>query len=697
MRRIVIFFFALAASAIFSPVTSALEMPKLQTFPFLDEEFRPLDERAFEIATEQAFERLLATMEPQDDTEAEATREKSLAELSAVLARLREGVSAKYGSQSREVQDMYRREASHYSLGEYREQAVESARKSVELARRSAAAYALLRPSDPTLSLYDQIVAYQDFISIAGLALDDGGPAELTEEAFIVAQLSELAKPALVANRRLLERELLPGATRDLALLAGEFMDQESVLANRATALVRTIERNLMAGPSATTDLQLEPRQDQVERRDNMLAQLAAKSDQLDAALFPQTLSLHEIQQLLQEDEAYVAFVSGESFTLHVFCVTRDKFVFKKLETTDWVENIDALRNEMGVPSARGATSLKNDAPANADQSRVLDLAWQLYSALFLDIAPLLEDKTRLLLSLHGKLMQFPFEMLLTRAPDGEMTFDSAPWLVKSHAVTVLPTVAILRDRLSVERGTALPRFLGVGNPDFGAEKDWEFSPRESRQIAELAPLPESASEVRRIGAVFDAAPDDLLLGPDATESRLEEISRSGQLAEYDVLLFATHGLQSLEMDAVVEASLAMTPTRDTTAARSAPDPTAFDLVTDGLLESREVERLRLDAELVILSACNSATDSKVELDGYSGLASAFMKAGANTIMVTHWPVISDAAVDITTRTIAHLDGRPSGGPLAYALRAALIEVIESGGAKAHPRYWAPFSLFGEP
>lgn len=687
---------ALLTLAILASGTAfALEVPKAQTFPFLEEEFRALDEKAFELSSNAAFEDIWAEIEAEDGIgeDSEVVDEPPQGDLDVVLKQLREGVAAKYGPDSREMQDMYLREAQLLSLASRGQDALAPARKAVAMARRSAPAYALLHPNDPMLRLYDQIVAYQDFVSIAA-KWQDAVPG-LAEEAFQVAQMAELTKPALVANRRLMERGLPPGETRDLANLAGAFIDIEGPLRDSVSLAAKLGPELIEAGILDVEQVRLLT--EQFNNRTATLKLIEANSDKLEAAMFPKPLTLAEIQQLLDADEAYVAFVSGESHSLTVFAVTRDAFAFHSLETVDWMKNVEEFRGLMGVGNARSAVTLAKDvALPKIDQTRLLTLGWALYSELFTEIEPLVAGKSRLLLSLHGDLMRLPFEALVTKAPEATTTFADAPWLVRSHAVTVLPTIAMLRERAEVDRSVKA-RFFGVGDPDYNALAGWEFSTREIQQIGELTPLPESADEVRRIGAYFDAGPDDMLIGTDATEIRLQEMSRSGKLAEYDILLFATHGLQPQELDTIFEASLALTPTKDAALLTSVFEPLALNVRTDGLYKAREIEKLRLDADLIILSACNSAADNVAELDGYSGLASAFMKAGAGTVMVSHWPVISDAAVEITTRTMGHLDGPPTGKPLALAMRAALIETIDSGGDNAHPRYWAPFSLFGAP
>ena len=118
----------------------------------------------------------------------------------------------------------------------------------------------------------------------------------------------------------------------------------------------------------------------------------------------------------------------------------------------------------------------------------------------------------------------------------------------------------------------------------------------------------------------------------------------------------------------------------------------------DGLLTASEVAALKLNADWVVLSACNTAAgDGRPDAESLSGLARAFFYAGARSILVSHWPVWSDAAVDLTTRAFAAIRDDPGLGR-AGALQRAMLDTLAAATdyRHAHPAYWAPFSLVGE-
>jgi CHAT domain-containing protein len=116
----------------------------------------------------------------------------------------------------------------------------------------------------------------------------------------------------------------------------------------------------------------------------------------------------------------------------------------------------------------------------------------------------------------------------------------------------------------------------------------------------------------------------------------------------------------------------------------------------DGFLTASEIASLKLDADWVILSACNTAGSSGETAEALSGMARAFFYAGARALLVSHWEVGSDAAVKLTTRAMAALKANPKIGR-AEAFRIAMVDLMERGTlAEAHPSLWAPFVVVGE-
>lgn len=170
-------------------------------------------------------------------------------------------------------------------------------------------------------------------------------------------------------------------------------------------------------------------------------------------------------------------------------------------------------------------------------------------------------------------------------------------------------------------------------------------------------------------------------LRQDASESTVKR----APLSDYRVVYFATHGLVAGEVKGLAEPSLALTLPQQ---------PSETD---DGLLTASEVAQLKLNADWVVLSACNTIAGDKPGAEALSGLARAFFYAGARALLVSHWAVESSAAMRLTTSTFDIMKKDPTLGR-AEALRRAMLGYLNdtSNTRNAYPAYWAPFVVVGE-
>jgi CHAT domain-containing protein len=203
--------------------------------------------------------------------------------------------------------------------------------------------------------------------------------------------------------------------------------------------------------------------------------------------------------------------------------------------------------------------------------------------------------------------------------------------------------------------------------------------------LRRLMPLPETADELCAVAQDFgvDAA-TDVYLGAKATEATIKRLSRDGALARFRIVHFATHGAIAGELAGTTEPGLILTPPEKATTG------------DDGYLSASEIAALKLDADWVILSACNTAAGETSGAEALSGLARAFFYAGARSLLVSHWRVASQSTVKLITKAIAELRSDASIGR-AEALRRAIHAMIADGETyEAHPAFWAPFVLVGE-
>jgi CHAT domain-containing protein len=192
--------------------------------------------------------------------------------------------------------------------------------------------------------------------------------------------------------------------------------------------------------------------------------------------------------------------------------------------------------------------------------------------------------------------------------------------------------------------------------------------------------LPETRDEIFAIAKALGADPlRDARFGAQATR----RAALTTDLSDRRVVAFATHGLSPGDLPGLSRPALAM----------AVGDPGESPLLT-----LDDVLTMKLNADSTVLSACNTASDDGRAQEAFSGLARAFFFAGARSVLATHWAVESLSAQQLMTRTFFHQAAKQDAS-VAESLRRAQLELIEgqAGAAYAHPFYWAPFSLYGDP
>jgi len=394
----------------------------------------------------------------------------------------------------------------------------------------------------------------------------------------------------------------------------------------------------------------------------------------------PTPVELQALQGKLDADEALIVYVIGRSAG-YAMVVRRDKVTARALDT-----NAGQLAQD--VAQLRKAFLPRLGALPEFD----LRASYALYQKLMAPLENDLNGAKHLIVAPAGALASLPTGLLVT-APPGSKSYQDAAWLLRRVAISEVPSArAFLELRLARAAAKPAPRpFLGVGNPSFTGRPGEDAAlvslasscrlgaPVPQALIRALAPLPETAEEVRRVGQRLGADQNSLLLGASATEANLLR----QPLSQYNVLYFATHGLLPSELNCNGEPGLALSPG----SGQSTSD--------DGLLEASEIAGLHLNADLVVLSACNTAAGGDPGGgEALQGLADAFFHAGARRLLVSHWEVSSTATVQLMTGVFDHAGAGFSNG-LAESLREAQLSLVGSP-ATAHPFYWAAFTVMGD-
>lgn len=437
----------------------------------------------------------------------------------------------------------------------------------------------------------------------------------------------------------------------------------------------------------------------------NMIdAELTRRFPEYQELTRPTALSVGQIQALLRPDEAMLVYAFGGSQIGFLWVVRPDGagFLGGQVDVKAMVANVTKVRSEMEFDSAGQASRVS------------VGLLHDLYQSLIAPAMPHLAGVRHIMVVPAGPLQSLPFSMLVASpAPAIKSAADylRVNWLAKHYALSVLPAVSSIQAfRRFTKAGGAQEPFAGFGDPVIGGSNSTTRAKRAKMDVAtvfrnltvkkptatgsattEIADvdairnasrLPETADELRAMGKVLKASPNSIWLQENATETKIKHLD----LSKYRTIAFATHGVMAGEVKGIGEPGLILTP------------PQQGSLEDDGYLSAGEIARLKLNTDWVVLSACNTAAaDGTPGAEGFSGLAKAFFYAGARSLLVSHWPVASEATVSLTTGMLREYEANP-GLSKAEAHRKAMLALMATRDHPeyAHPIFWAPFVVVGE-
>jgi CHAT domain-containing protein len=315
--------------------------------------------------------------------------------------------------------------------------------------------------------------------------------------------------------------------------------------------------------------------------------------------------------------------------------------------------------------------------------------AHALHAALVAPLMPVLEGAGALVVVADGPLLRLPFAVLLERPEQGA----EAPWLVRRFALSHMPSIQALVTLRRGSPGSAAPRpYLGFGDPVapearlLRAAFPPESCAQDARLAALLPPLPATRAEVSVAARMMRAGPADTRLGRDFTPAGV----RAADPGRHRVLHFATHTLLPGDLSCLREPALLASAPAGAADARAA------------LLTASDILEMRLDADLVILSACNTAVGpggGDLAGEGLAGLARSFFYAGTRGVLATHWAVDDLASAVTIADLLSRMERSGAGG--AAALREAQLLLMRDAGGRfppefAHPAWWAAFAMIGD-
>jgi len=449
--------------------------------------------------------------------------------------------------------------------------------------------------------------------------------------------------------------------------------------------------------------------------RDAAKKELAVKFQNYASLIEPVPPSAEDIRAVLRPDETFVSFYFGRDASF-VWAVPKSgQIAFATIPASaSAIESTVTKLREALEPNV----ALVSEIPAFD-----VALAYELYVQILKPVEAGWKGSKNLIIATNGALGLLPLGLLPTEPipfkNDTEPAFASyrnVAWLARTHAVTLVPSAAALRTLRQLPPGSEKrERMIGFGDPIFS--KDQAGTPEQLNEAAAkvetrgvslvrraapqtqgvnsaplslLPRLPDTADELKSIALALQADPTKVLkLGTAANE----ETVKKTDLSKYRIIVFATHGLVPGELDGLHQPALAL----------SAPD--VAGVPGDGLLTMDEILALKLDADWVVLSACNTGAAAGSGAEAATGLGRAFFYAGTRAILVTNWSVHSQSARVLVSELFRRqaIDEKLTRGE---ALRQAMMAVLDGPGftdadgktlfTYAHPLFWAPYTIIGD-
>jgi CHAT domain-containing protein len=510
------------------------------------------------------------------------------------------------------------------------------------------------------------------------------------------------------STQRALSASAARAAVNDPAL--ADLIRKEQDTKQQITVLYTTLRRLLGAPPDQQLPqvaAQMRNRIQELEKeRRTLLVDLERRFPAYVNLINPRPATIEETRSALRDGEVLLSVLTTDDRS-YIWAIPKSGavgFHVARLGDKAVADIVAGLRKSLDP----GAVTLETLADFD------VAAAHRLYAELLGPLEGVWKGARTLLVVANSALAQLPFSVLVTEpvalAPEQGPRFDrykATPWLVRQLAVAQLPAVNTLVTLRSLPQASpARSAFVGFGDPQFGPQLAVAVAPQqralrmrnlsvprvegEKRAVdwipySQLAPLPDTRNEILAIASALKADPQrDVYVGSSATKQSVKAVD----LASRRIVAFATHGLIPGDFPDLEQPALAL----------AAPTGNA----EEGLLTLGDILALKLDADWVVLSACNTAAGDGAGAEAISGLGRGFFYAGSRALLVTHWPVETNSARQLVTTLFERYAGNPSLSR-AEALRQASLAVMESQGrdgvtafSYAHPLFWAPYALVGD-
>jgi CHAT domain-containing protein len=336
-------------------------------------------------------------------------------------------------------------------------------------------------------------------------------------------------------------------------------------------------------------------------------------------------------------------------------------------------------------------------ASTASDESEYINELQNISKVVLEPIADKLKEYNKLIIIPDGMLNCIPFTLLAQPSQE-----EYRP-LISDYEVTLFPSISFMIRERNSEYKSASEKLLAFADPFYGSRKVPEayrgdaevFYKRAVNSFNLFTPLPETRTEVENISNLFKPEQVTSVFGEEANEQKLKSLPTE----EYRYLHFATHGVLGSHIPGLDEPALVLS-------------EEAEGSENDGYLTMSEVEKMKLNSDLVVLSACDTGSGKYLNGEGVMGLSRGFLLAGSRSVIASLWPVASGPTVKFMSQFYKHLK---SGKSKSESLRLTQLAFMNEGEGMSgagergvtvakgedtmnlsHPSYWAPFVLIGE-
>ncbi len=457
--------------------------------------------------------------------------------------------------------------------------------------------------------------------------------------------------------------------------------------------------------------------------RDSITKEIERKYPDYANLVEPKPANIDTVKKTLKDNEVLLSWYFGDQSS-YLWGITKQGdplFVKLAISRKEMAKKVFALRQALDPQTV---LTMESFPIFN------VPLAHQLYQDIMAPAQALLKDKQLLISVPHLELAELPLSLLVTKAtpqpantPLQFIGYRTVPWLAKEIAITQIPSVTALVSLRNLPPGNPTRKsFVGFGDPFFSLEQEKDATKQDGNvqsvsrgrsanlrnvpktrgvSSAELALLPrlaDTTDELVEVGKTLGASTEDIFLNKNASVKQVTSMDLSNR----KVVMFSTHGLLPGDLNGLTQPALALS------------SPTVTGDQDDGLLTMDRIIPLKLNADWVVLSACNTASGDASGSESISGLGKAFFFAGARALLVSNWPVDSDAArllmtnlFKIENQSVAPAQNSANNvsNVKALSLQQSMLNMINHDGlmegtvmkfSYAHPLFWAPFVMVGD-